>query len=85
MYADTSTMEVIKVTARFDLQGEITPVKFTWNGRDYVVDSTGRRWKDEIGTHFLVMIPGGHVFELLFVPAEEQWYLGKYGTGRMFA
>jgi hypothetical protein len=76
-------MELIQVTARFDLDGKITPIEFTWNGRQYTLDSIGRRWQDEKGVHILVMIPGGRVFELLFVPAEGCWYLARPGAGRM--
>jgi hypothetical protein len=77
-------MELIQVTAHFDLDGNITPINFTWQGCQYNLDSIGRRWQDEKGTHILVMIPGGRVFELLFVPAEGSWYLGRSGAGRMF-
>jgi hypothetical protein len=77
-------MELIQVTANFDLDGKITPIDFTWQGRQYTIESVGRRWRDEQGTHILVMIPGGRVFELLFGSAEGYWYLAKSGEGRMF-
>lgn len=70
-------MEPVTVTARFDLQGKIIPLKLTWQGREYAVDSTGRRWQDDAGMHMLVMVVPEQVFELLFVPFEGRWYLKR--------
>jgi hypothetical protein len=39
-------MEPVEVIARFDDQGRLTPLSFTWQGRSFPVDSTGRRWQD---------------------------------------
>jgi hypothetical protein len=78
-------MEPIRVSADFNKDGMLTPRIFTWKGRQYTIDSIGRRWWDENGNHILVMIPGGRVFELLFVPAEECWYLARPDARRMFA
>jgi hypothetical protein len=77
-------MELIQVSAHFDLDGKITPTVFTWQGHQYTIESIGRRWRDEQGTHILVMIPGGRVFELLFESAEGYWYMARSGAGRMF-
>lgn len=77
-------MELIQVTAHFDLDGNITPTDFTWQGRHYQVESVGRRWQDEQGTHILVMIPGGRVFELLSGSTGGDWYLARSGAGRIF-
>jgi hypothetical protein len=68
-------MEPIEVIARFTLRGEIEPIRFRWHGDDYPVESTGRSWTDDQGYHVLVMIPGGQVHELLFVPNPVGWYL----------
>lgn len=75
-------MELIEVTARFDSEGKIWPLHFTWQGRSYPVQSTGRRWEDNEGTHILVMVPGDQVFELVFIPAMGRWYLGRFGPHR---
>ena len=75
-------MDPIEVTARFDLEGKATPLQFTWQGRDYSIESTGRRWESDQGQHILVMAVGGHVFEVLFVPQEMQWFLKEIGPGR---
>ncbi|HEX9028048.1 MAG TPA: hypothetical protein VF823_02660 [Anaerolineales bacterium] len=72
-------MDAIEVTARFDAGGQVTPLSFTWQGRQFTVDSTGRRWEDETGLHILVMAPGGRIYELLFAPAARRWFLGKIG------
>jgi hypothetical protein len=77
-------MESIEVTAHFDLTGQPTPLEFTWQGRHYQVESTGRRWQAPDGQHILVMTPGGRMFELVFTP-EGRWLLGQSGPGRMAA
>jgi hypothetical protein len=68
-------MEPIEITVRFDLQGNPAPLNFTWQGKAYLVESTGRQWRDDLGQHVLVMIPGGRVFELIYVLAEGRWFL----------
>ncbi len=78
-------MEKIEVTARFDRDGKITPLSFTWRGQKYPVDSTGRSWVDETGQHFLVMVPGERVYELVFLPAEIHWYLKHLSPEHGFA
>ena len=67
--------EVIDVTARWNIQGEITPLSFTWQGRDYQVVSIGRRWRDETGQHILCMAPGDQIFELVFQAAHARWLI----------
>jgi hypothetical protein len=74
-------MELIDVTARFNSQGEMTPLAFTWKGISFTVDSTGRRWEDERGQHILVIIPGGRTFELLYTTLEKAWYLIPISLG----
>jgi hypothetical protein len=70
-------MEAIEVRAHFNIQGEITPLDFTWHGQNYSIESVGRQWGDEAGKHILVMVPGGRVFELIFHPAESRWLLRR--------
>jgi len=69
-------MEPVEVTARFDEQGTITPVQFTWKGAVHHLESTGRRWVDETGQHILVMDTSGRIFELTFTRAEGRWFIG---------
>lgn len=78
-------MEPIEVTARFDEQGIITPLHFTWKGGRYRVESTGRRWLDEEGQHMLVMVSSGLIYELTFRSGEGRWYIGQVGSDRMVA
>lgn len=76
-------MDAIGVTVHYDEQGKATPLQFTWKGRDYRIESTGRRWEDEKGQHILVMVPGGRVFEMLHAADDRRWYLLKTGPKRM--
>ncbi len=78
-------MEPIDVTARFDEHGIITPLHFTWKGGIYRVESTGRRWQDEVGQHILVMVTNGRIYELSFKSGEGRWYIGQAGPDRMVA
>ncbi len=78
-------MEPIEVTARFDAQGQITPLRFTWKGRSYLVESTGRRWTDPVGQHLLVMAVSGAMFQLLYTPGENRWYLEEAAPTRTAA
>ncbi|MBN1146169.1 MAG: CinA family protein [Anaerolineales bacterium] len=79
---EESRMQAIEVKARFDDQGRIIPVSFTWQGRTYLVEAIGRRWQDEAGQHILVMTPGEKVYELALSSAEMQWYLLPVGLDR---
>jgi hypothetical protein len=73
--AAADRLHPVVVEARFDNEGQVTPQRFTWQGREYRVDSLGRRWRDESGMHILIMIPGEQVYELIFAPDETRWYL----------
>jgi hypothetical protein len=78
-------MDPIEVTVRFDSQGQITPLRFTWKGRSYLVESTGRHWSGADGQHILVMTVSGDMFELVFTPGEGRWYLGQTALNRTAA
>lgn len=79
------TMQAIEVTAHFDENGKVTPMRFTWRGSVYLVESVGRHWNLEETLHILVMVPGGRIFELVFVGKEARWYLGGVQPDRMAA
>ena len=68
-------MDPVEVTARYDMDGKVTPLRFSWQGRDYMVEGTGRRWQADDGLHLLVMAAGERVFELLFVPQDGRWFI----------
>lgn len=57
-----------EVIARWTSDGKMLPQRFTWQGQTYLVESVGRAWQDEDGSHTLVMVPGGQVFRLSFHP-----------------
>lgn len=76
-------MESIGVIARFNEQGQVDPLSFMRAGRSYHVDTVGKRWEDESGQHYLVMVPLERVFELLFVRNENRWYLKRVGMDRL--
>lgn len=76
-------MESLEVTAKFDEDGKITPLRFTWKGKDYLVETTGRHWEDSNGVHILVMVPGEHIFELVFDTAQVRWFLDRVAPGQM--
>ncbi len=78
-------MDPVEITARFDSQGQITPLRFTWKGHSYLVESTGRRWAGADGQHILVMTGSGKMFELLFTPGEGRWYLEEAASTRTIA
>jgi hypothetical protein len=75
-------LDPVEVTARFDREGRVTPLRFTWQGRDYPVEGAGRRWKAEDGLHILVMAAGERVFELLFDPAQGRWFIKSPHSAR---
>lgn len=83
-YLEERAMDIVEVTARFDVEGRARPISFVWRGQAFSVEMVGRRWESEDGQSMLVMAPGNRVFQLKFVPAEQRWYLLKAGeTGRV--
>jgi hypothetical protein len=78
-------MDPIEVTVRFDPQGQITPLRFTWKGCSYLVESTGRHWTGANGLHILVMTSRSDMFELVFTPGESRWYMGQAALTRIAA
>ncbi len=59
-------MDLIEVTARFANDGNIYPQRLNWQGVEFPVELTGRRWQDQEGIHILVMVPGERVLELIY-------------------
>jgi hypothetical protein len=76
-------MQPVEVTVRFDREGMVTPLHFTWKDSQYLVESTGRRWEASDGKHMLVMVPGGRIFELVFTPSQGRWFLRTAKPDRM--
>lgn len=78
-------MESIEVTAHFDQQGLLTPLHFSWKGKAYRVESSGRRWTDEAGQHILVMVTNGRIYELTYRSAEGLWFISRSVSDRTMA
>jgi hypothetical protein len=75
--------QVVEVTARWLPDGRFEPAQFAWQGRTYLVESTGRQWEDADGLHALCMVPGGQVFELIFQLNPARWALRPpHGSAR---
>jgi hypothetical protein len=69
--------ESIAVEARFDPDGTLRPTGFEWKGQRYKIESHGRQWNENGVTHFLVMVTGDRVFELVYLQEENQWQLRR--------
>jgi hypothetical protein len=78
-------MEAVEVTARFDPQGEITPLTIIKDHKEIPISGIGRRWSDARGVHILVMVPGEQIYDLFFASSENRWYLGHPGQERKWA
>ena len=78
-------MEAIDLTARFDETGKIHPLSLRWQGREYRVETAGRRWQAEDGLHILLITSTGQAFEVLFHVVEGRWYLVQVPSNRMLA
>jgi nicotinamide-nucleotide amidase len=78
-------LDPVTVTARWDASGRFIPSQFVWQGREYAVESTGRRWEDEAGLHVLCMVAGGQVFELVFHLQPAGWSLRAPMSGSQMA
>jgi len=69
------------VEARFDEEGEITPIAFVWQGRQVRINDLGRRWTEPHGPHqlrhYLVMTAAQDTFELCLDTATLQWKITR--------
>jgi hypothetical protein len=68
------TGKVDEITVRWEPDGSINPLRFTWQGQDYTVESVGRSWRADDGYHVLCMVAGNLVFELLLT-SDLVWQL----------
>jgi hypothetical protein len=69
--------EVIAVEARFEIDGAIHPLAFSWRGKRYRVVSLGRQWEEGEARHFLVMTPEEQIYELAYLLEESRWILRR--------
>ena len=77
-------MEPIEVTVRFDEQGTLTPLYFTWKGSVHRVEATGRRWVDTHGQHILAMVTHGRIYELIYKSSEGRWFIRQATAEQKF-
>jgi hypothetical protein len=69
--------ESIPVEARFEADGSLCPIAFEWQGQRFAIQSHGRQWEEHGAHHFLVMVSGNQVFELVYLQEENQWQLER--------
>jgi hypothetical protein len=67
----------IPVEARFESDGTFRPIAFEWQGQRFEIESHGRQWKEQNTHHFLVIVSGDQVFELVYLHDENQWRLRR--------
>ena len=77
--------EPSEVEARFDAEGKITLLSFTWRGSRLSVTGQGREWEAEDGRHFLVMTTGERIFELAYESKNNIWRVVKIPESKLIA
>ena len=65
----------ITVASAANAQGQVSPLRFTWRGKDHTIASWGRHWQAADGDHYLVMTAAGRMFELVHHPQDGAWFL----------
>ncbi|MGD8998109.1 MAG: CinA family protein [Anaerolineae bacterium] len=75
--------EPIAVEAHFDVEGEITPHRFEWQGSLLAVEGVGRRWTEGAERCFNVMAMGGRLFQLRLNRETLRWSIARGPLPRM--
>jgi hypothetical protein len=75
--------EPIGVEAHFDIEGQITPRRFEWQGNLFAVEGVGRRWTEGSERCFNVMAMGGRLFELRLDEETLCWSIARGPLPRM--
>jgi hypothetical protein len=73
----------IAVEAHFDVEGEITPRRFEWQGTLLAVEGVGRCWTEGGERCFNVMAMGGRLFELRLDEETLRWSIARGPLPRM--
>jgi hypothetical protein len=73
----------IAVEAHFDVEGQITPRRFEWQGSLLAVEGVGRRWTERAEHCFNVMATGGRVFQLRLDRETLRWSIARGPLLRM--
>ena len=71
-----------EITVRWEPDGSISPLRFTWKGHVHTVDSVGRSWRAEDGYHVLCM-PGANEVVELVLTSELVWWLVEPARRRL--
>jgi PncC family amidohydrolase len=67
----------IAVDAHFDVEGQITPQRFEWQGSLLAVEGVGRSWSEGAERCFNVMAMGGRLFELRLDEDTFRWSIAQ--------
>jgi len=67
----------VAVEARFDEDGSLTPIAFTWQGQKLRISDVGRRWTEDNVRHYLVMTSAQETFELCFDVSTLRWRIAR--------
>lgn len=68
----------IHVEAHMSPGGVLRPLAFEVHGQRYVVGDVGRQTTDDLGRlHIMVMTPPNRLWELVYDPHTQTWYLAK--------
>jgi hypothetical protein len=73
----------IAVEAHFDVEGEITPRRFEWQGTLLAVEGVGRCWTEGGERCFNVMAMSGRLFELRLDEETLRWSIARGPLPRM--
>lgn len=79
----TSEGELTAVVVHFDVEGKITPRRFTWQGTQLTVEGVGRRWREKGERCFTVLAAGRHLFELRLDEEAWRWRVARGPTPKM--
>jgi len=77
--------EPTEVEVRFDVEGHMTVLRFTWKRRRWPVVSEGRRRTTPEGFRVLVMTTHERVYELDYNATNGQWHIVRASEEKLSA
>jgi len=76
-----TTLEATEVDIRVNEEGKVRPLRFRLGEVWLDIGQIGKMWKDEAGTHWLVMpMYPPQFFEVVRTPS-GRWQVGPYESG----
>jgi hypothetical protein len=63
------------VECRSEVEYAEKPVALTWDGQRLEVQAILARWRTPQGKHFRVSTTDGHIFELAYQTAVDEWHI----------